>query len=271
MSGPEPAGRPVPTGPAVADPRPRLDRLVARMVSHDPRPWGWRPALLPPVGLVLLIIAGNLISRLAPVHGFAGALTVLVGLSLLLYGGFVVLLVAAGRDFAARYAGWGWAFGLQRPRLMDAAWVAAGVGMVLGGRIAVVVVANALSEGTAAAQSQNLTVRTDRVAVYLLLAVVVVLVAPVLEEVMFRGLMLRTFMRRWGFWPAALVSSAVFALFHTYEVDTPAGAVTLAGVTFTLGLSNCLLVRWSGRITAGVIVHALFNGLAVTVLIVRAS
>ena len=53
---------------------------------------------------------------------------------------------------------------------------------------------------------------------YLVLGVIVVLIAPVVEETMFRGLMLRTLMRRWGFWPAALASSAIFALFHTYEV-----------------------------------------------------
>jgi hypothetical protein len=46
----------------------------------------------------------------------------------------------------------------------------------------------------------------------------------------FRGLMLRTFMRAMRFWPAAILSSLVFALLHTYEVSTLAGAVTLAGV-----------------------------------------
>jgi membrane protease YdiL (CAAX protease family) len=79
--------------------------------------------------------------------------------------------------------------------------------------------------------------------------------------------MLRTLMRRWGFWPAALASSAIFALFHTYEVSTLAGAITLAGVVFTLGLTNCLLVRWSGRLAAGIMNHMIFNGLAILVLI----
>jgi hypothetical protein len=47
-----------------------------------------------------------------------------------------------------------------------------------------------------------------------------------------------------------------------------AGALTLAGGVFMLGLTNCLLVRWSGRLAAGIIVHGLFNGLAILVLVV---
>ena len=128
-------------------------------------------------------------------------------------------------------------------------------------------IANAVSGREGLEQSQNLIVHSHSIAVYLVLAVIVVLIAPVVEELMFRGLMLRTMMRHWGFWPAALASSAIFALFHTYEVGTLAGALTLAGVVFTLGLANCLLARWSGRLAPGIMNHMLFNGLAIAVLI----
>jgi len=141
---------------------------------------------------------------------------------------------------------------------------------VLVSRLLVVLFANAVTGGKAAEQSQNLTVDDLSATGYVVLGVLVVLVAPVVEELVFRGLLLRTMMWHWGFWPAALVSSAIFALFHVYQVDTLAGAATLAGVVFTLGLTNCLLVRWSGRLAAGMMVHALFNGLAVLVLALRA-
>ena len=36
---------------------------------------------------------------------------------------------------------------------------------------------------------------------------------------------------------------------------------------FTLGLTNCLLARWSGRLAAGIMNHMIFNGLAIAVLI----
>lgn len=257
-----------PPVPGAFDGRPRLDQLIDLMQRHDPRPWGWRPVVVPCVALVIAIVAGSVVTHFVHPAGFTGALTLVIVLTAALYAILIAAIVLAGRDLVRRYAGWGWTFGLQRPKWMDLAWLAAGFGMALGGRLVVGAIANALSHGKALQQSQNLVVKSHSVAVYVVLGVVVVLIAPVVEELMFRGMMLRTFMRRWGFWPAALLSSAIFALFHTYEVSTLAGALTLAAVVFTLGLSNCLLVRWSGRLAAGIMNHMLFNGLAVVVLIV---
>lgn len=256
-----------PAPPTAVDRRPRLDQLIDLMRRHDPRPWGWRPVVVPCVALVVSIVAGSVVTHFVHPHGFAGALTLVIVLTAALYAILIASIVFAGRDLVRRYSGWGWTFGLQRPKWMDLAWLAAGFGMAFGGRIIVGIIANALSHGKALQQSQNLVVKSHSVAVYVVLGIVVVLIAPVVEELMFRGMMLRTFMRRWGFWPAALLSSAIFALFHTYEVSTLGGALTLAAVVFTLGLSNCLLVRWSGRLAAGIMNHMLFNGLAVVVLI----
>ena len=242
-----------------------------RMRAHDPAPWGWRPAVLPTVALAVLIVLGNLLTHVLVPHTFGVALAETIVVDVLLYAALIAVVYLAGRDLAARYAGWGWALGLQRPKPIDGAWVAAGIGMTLLGRLVVVLVATALTGGKAVSQSQNLHVHVDSPAVYVVLGVIAVLVAPVVEEIVFRGLMLRSFMRRLGFWPAALLSSAVFALLHTYQVSTLAGALTLSGVIFALGLSNCLLVRWSGRLTAGIIVHAFYNALAITVLIASNS
>jgi membrane protease YdiL (CAAX protease family) len=253
------------------DTRPELDRLMAQMYAHDPRPWGWQPVIVPCAAAMGLIVFGNVTTHFLDPHSFTAAVLETILLSVVLYGTLIAAIYYAGRDLAHRYSGWGWAFGLQRPRWIDGAWVAAGFGMVLLGRIAIVLIANALTSGQAGEESQNLTVHSTSPVVYTLLAVSVVLIAPVVEETLFRGLLLRTFMRRLGFWPAALVSTAIFAAFHTYQVATLAGALTLAGVVFVLGLTNCLLVRWSGRLAAGTILHALFNALAVVILIVTAD
>jgi membrane protease YdiL (CAAX protease family) len=52
-----------------------------------------------------------------------------------------------------------------------------------------------------------------------------------------------------------------------YEVHTALGAVTLAASVGVLGLGNCYLVRITGRLTPGIMVHASFNAvvLAITV------
>jgi membrane protease YdiL (CAAX protease family) len=250
------------------DTRPRLDRLMDQMRAHDPRPWGWQPVVVPCAALLGLIVLGNVVSHLIVAHSFTAAVVETIALNAALYGTLFATVYYAGRELAGRYGGWGWAFGLQRPRWMDGAWVAAGIGMVFAGRIAVVLVANNLTHGKAGTESQNLTVHSTSPIVYVLLGVIAVLIAPVIEETVFRGLLLRTLMHRIGFWPAALISTAIFAAFHIYEVGTLAGALTLAGVVFVLGLTNCLLVRWSGRLAAGMILHALFNALALVVVIV---
>ncbi len=78
-------------------------------------------------------------------------------------------------------------------------------------------------------------------------------------------------MRRLSFWPAALASTFIFAAFHTYEVNTLAGALTLAAVVATLGLTNCVLVRLTDRLVPGMLVHAMLNAVATAVVIYQAS
>jgi membrane protease YdiL (CAAX protease family) len=77
-------------------------------------------------------------------------------------------------------------------------------------------------------------------------------------------------MRRMSFWPAALLSTLLFALFHVYEVHTLLGAVTLACSVAVLGLGNCFLVRITGRLTPGIMLHGTYNGLSLTVLVITA-
>jgi uncharacterized protein len=264
-AGPPPGwGQPV----WVPDPRPRLDVAISRMRAHDPRPWGWRPAILPAIALVLLVVVTSLIAAVLDPGSYAAALTYTALLEGGLYAVLTAVVIYSGREVARRYGGFGNAFGLRKPVWRDLAWVAAGIGMVLVARIAISVVAYQLGGTRALQQSQNLQVSHPRVGVLILLGLVACVAAPAIEETIFRGLLLRTLMWRLGFWPAALLSSVLFGAFHTYEVSTLAGALVLASVTASLGLVNCLLVRWTERLTPGIGVHTLFNALAVVVLAV---
>ncbi len=253
------------------DDRLPLTRELDALRERDPRPWGWRPAALPCLALTVLVVVGNVVGHLVRPDTFVAQFAVSATLTIGLYAALGYTVYVAGRPIAARYGGWGTTFGLRRPAWIDLAWIAAGIGMVFVARLLVGLIALMVHGKQALDQSQNLHVDTDRVAVYVLLAVVVVGLAPVIEETVFRGLLLRTFMRRSGFWVAALASSALFAGFHLYEVDTLAGAAVLGAVTFTLGVSNCMLVWWSGRLFAAIIVHMLFNALALGVLYYRAT
>lgn len=82
------------------------------------------------------------------------------------------------------------------------------------------------------------------------------LLAPVAEELLFRGTMFAALLRRWGIWPAALVPSALWALLHVqYEwwvVASTAGSGVLLA-----------MVRWkSGSIWLPIALHAAGNLLA---------
>lgn len=86
---------------------------------------------------------------------------------------------------------------------------------------------------------------------YWLAAVSVVVVAPVIEEILFRGVIFAGLARRWPVWIAAAISSIVFALLH--------GQVNVGIYTFILGcLLSWLYVR-SGSIYPGMLVHFLNN------------
>jgi membrane protease YdiL (CAAX protease family) len=129
----------------------------------------------------------------------------------------------------------------------------------------VVFLAALLSNGRAVAEANNLQVGSPTVLSIVVLALTAVVLAPVTEELMFRGLLLRSFLRRLSFWPGALLSTLLFAAFHVYEVDTVLGAITLALSVAALGLGNCFVVRITGRLTPAIMVHATYNALSLIV------
>src|SRR5258708_17715443 len=58
-----------------------------------------------------------------------------------------------------------------------------------------------------------------------------VIFAPLAEELVFRGFLLNLWMARWGTWPAILISSVLFGLYHFELAIFAAGG----GVIFALG------------------------------------
>jgi membrane protease YdiL (CAAX protease family) len=95
-----------------------------------------------------------------------------------------------------------------------------------------------------------------------LLLVTAVIVAPLVEEVAFRGVLLRALMRRLHFWPAAALSSFLFALLHVPGSDTLGGSVQVAATIYAFALVQCELVRRTGRLAPAIGVHATMNLLA---------
>lgn len=85
----------------------------------------------------------------------------------------------------------------------------------------------------------------------LLLALLVVVAAPLAEETFFRGFLLQGLARRFTFWPAAVVTSAVFALAHVWwQLYLP---------IFVLGLAFAWLFWRTGSLWASIAAHATIN------------
>ncbi len=85
------------------------------------------------------------------------------------------------------------------------------------------------------------------------------LLAPVAEELYFRGLLYPWFRSRFSFWPAVLASSAVFALGH-------ADSLGVVASSFVLGVLLAAIYDRSRSLWLTIAVHAANNSLALVLL-----
>lgn len=83
-------------------------------------------------------------------------------------------------------------------------------------------------------------------------ALTALVLAPLFEEVIFRGVLLPVLSRELGLGAGLMLSSAVFALAHLSISETPS--------LFVLGLGLARLRQRSGRLAASVFMHSLWNG-----------
>lgn len=113
------------------------------------------------------------------------------------------------------------------------------------------------------------------------------LLAPLVEELFFRGLVLRAVrhavlrgpgrlrpqpaasdVQKWAAGIAAFVSAGLFAALHFNSAFDPTLIIALTLSTFAFGLLNAIVTLRTGRMGAAIIAHVLFNGFAIAVLLV---
>lgn len=83
------------------------------------------------------------------------------------------------------------------------------------------------------------------------LFVVVVLIGPVCEEIVFRGLLWGALERRWGRWTALIVSTAVFAVAHLEFTRTP--------LLLVIAIPIALARLYTGGLLASIVAHQITN------------
>ena len=90
----------------------------------------------------------------------------------------------------------------------------------------------------------------NEVPVVLILELLVL--APVLEEIVYRGALFGISRRFMGFWPSAILNTAIFAFMH---YGNPLNIVS----TIFLALTSVALYEKTGYLRYGMILHALYN------------
>lgn len=78
-----------------------------------------------------------------------------------------------------------------------------------------------------------------------------VLMAPISEELIFRGVTLRIAQRVWSFWPANILQAALFGIFHLNPLQ--------GCYTFIIGLILGYIIHKGGSIYHVIFFHLLFN------------
>lgn len=96
---------------------------------------------------------------------------------------------------------------------------------------------------------------------YLLAFVTLVVIAPVAEEILFRGYLLGKLRKHVPVWAAILVTSALFGLVHF--------AWNVGVDVFALSIILCLLRIGTGRLWPAILLHMLKNGLAFYLLFIN--
>lgn len=150
-------------------------------------------------------------------------------------------------------------FGLTL-RWRDGGWIAVGVGLQVVLGLAVLPVAR-LHDGDEAQTVVNLLEGASGPSLALF-AVAVVVLAPVVEELLFRGALLRGLMRRTTPGWAIFVSAAVFALVHPLG-DPEVGSVIVVPAILALGVVSGYLAARRGDLSRSIMLHAGFNLLTV--------
>jgi membrane protease YdiL (CAAX protease family) len=97
------------------------------------------------------------------------------------------------------------------------------------------------------------------------LALAIVLLAPLTEELLFRGSLLRSLLRKMSSAAAVLVSAVVFGLVHALG-DPSVGTLVALPAIILLGVVSGYRATRSGNLAQSILLHVGFNALSVVFL-----
>ena len=99
---------------------------------------------------------------------------------------------------------------------------------------------------------------SDTLIEQLLIVIAVAVAAPIIEEVIFRGMLLSTLRRSLGTWPSILISAAAFASIHLVDPN----AIAVVPGLFLLGVVLAWVALRRGDLSMPIALHSGINLLA---------
>ncbi|HEY4257272.1 MAG TPA: CPBP family intramembrane glutamic endopeptidase [Candidatus Udaeobacter sp.] len=228
-----------------------MNKVKSIFIGSDRLRHGWRFLIF----VAAIVLVGQFLEQ--PAIGFLEAeldvdRSALSALSIILSDGFdlIAVLIVTG------------VFALCERRRIDSYGLPineAFGGLFWNGVVAALVVVAFVAAGmlvTGGMRIHGLALRgTDLISSPILWLVAMLLVG-VTEEYFFRGYALQSLWRGTGFWPAALITTALFAGLHL--VKPHENAIDI-GMIFALGLIICISVRITGSLWWAVGWHAAFD------------
>lgn len=219
------------------------------MLSHGAAAWKpWTVGLAFTAAVALALAGRAIVATDSTSNGaLLGVGIVLIVVNVASVGVALLLAKMHGKPSAA-------GFGLRRPPLARAVGLLLAVG--IGFTVASVLWVAAL--GLDGEDGQALTDRlgTDGALTILILIVVLTILAPLAEELLFRGYVFRALRNSQGVWPAAITTGVLFAATHIGWIPI---AFMVPIVLFGIGL--CLLYHWTASLYPGIALHALNNSI----------
>ena len=145
----------------------------------------------------------------------------------------------------------------------DVPWFFAGIGLQLASLLPI----GLLNELYGHTAKQDVVKTADRASGWQipLLALAIVLLAPLTEELLFRGALLRSLLRKMAPDAAVFVAAAAFGLVHVLGDPTVGSLIALPAIILLGVVSGAQAVK-TGTLSRSILLHMGFNALSVVLL-----
>jgi membrane protease YdiL (CAAX protease family) len=219
--------------------------------------------------LIVLLLLAIIAANLASLSVATDALALIEGQAPSLYGSLVVLTITQAGLLAVAALFVGAPRALDGLRLLPAHGLfrSLGLGVLLAipawiGAQLLALIVSRLFELVGMRPDEGIAETAINLVDPAVLIVALVVVAPLAEEIFFRGIVYNAWLREYGPWQALIGSALLFALIH--------GSLFVLLPIFGLGLALALLYRWTSSLPASIAMHATFNGITLALgLLVR--